>query len=143
MICTLEGSEDDSIRIETCCPHTKINIIKFCRVSLKHRCTFRCIKNFGMANIRFRRSNGDNYISLTPTSIIHSYTHMSRQSYKQTHDSQTTTRSNCRILLKMIKGGRCYCNVGNVTSTATVSYSRSLPVIPLYYKTAQTPHNIP
>ena len=25
----LEGPEDDSIRIETCCPNTIINIIKF------------------------------------------------------------------------------------------------------------------
>ena len=29
-ICILEGPEDDSIRIETCCPNTIINIIKFC-----------------------------------------------------------------------------------------------------------------
>jgi len=28
----LEGSEDNSIRIETCCPNTIINIIKFCCV---------------------------------------------------------------------------------------------------------------
>ena len=28
----LEGPEDDSIRIETCCPNTILNIIKFCRV---------------------------------------------------------------------------------------------------------------
>ena len=28
----LEGPEDDSIRIETCCPNTIINIIKFCYV---------------------------------------------------------------------------------------------------------------
>jgi len=28
----LEGPEDDSIRIETCCPNTIINIIKFCCV---------------------------------------------------------------------------------------------------------------
>ena len=28
-ICILEGPEDDSIRIETCCPNTIINIIKF------------------------------------------------------------------------------------------------------------------
>ena len=27
-----EGPKDDSIRIETCCPNTVINIIKFCRV---------------------------------------------------------------------------------------------------------------
>jgi len=34
-------------------------------------------------------------------------------------------------------------NVGNLTSRATVSCSRSLPVIPLYCKTAQPPHIIP
>jgi len=34
-------------------------------------------------------------------------------------------------------------NVENLTSRATVSYSRSSPVIPLYCKTAQPPHNIP
>jgi len=28
----LEGPEDDSIRIETCCPNTKKNIIKVCCV---------------------------------------------------------------------------------------------------------------
>ena len=28
----LEGPEDDSIRFETCCPNTIINIIKFCCV---------------------------------------------------------------------------------------------------------------
>jgi len=28
----LEGAEDDSIRIETCCPSIIINIIKFCSV---------------------------------------------------------------------------------------------------------------
>ena len=28
-ICISEGPEDDSIRIETCCPNTIINIIKF------------------------------------------------------------------------------------------------------------------
>ena len=27
-----EGPEDDSIRIETCCPNTIINILKFCCV---------------------------------------------------------------------------------------------------------------
>ena len=32
MICNLEGPEDDSTRIETCCPTTIINIIKFCCV---------------------------------------------------------------------------------------------------------------
>jgi len=31
-ICFLEGPEDDSIRIETCCPNTTINVIKFCYV---------------------------------------------------------------------------------------------------------------
>jgi len=31
-ICTLEGPEDDSIRIEIRCPNTIINIIKFCCV---------------------------------------------------------------------------------------------------------------
>jgi len=31
-ICMLEGPEDDSIKIETCCPNTIINIIKFCWV---------------------------------------------------------------------------------------------------------------
>jgi len=34
----LEGPEDDSIRIETCCPNTVINIIKFCCVLLIHHC---------------------------------------------------------------------------------------------------------
>ena len=29
---SLERPEDDSIRIETCCPNTIINIIKFCCV---------------------------------------------------------------------------------------------------------------
>ena len=29
MICILEGLEDDSMRIQTCCPNTIINIIKF------------------------------------------------------------------------------------------------------------------
>ena len=28
----LDGPEDDSTRIETCCPNTIINTIKFCRV---------------------------------------------------------------------------------------------------------------
>jgi len=28
-ICILEGSEDESIRIETCCPNKIINITKF------------------------------------------------------------------------------------------------------------------
>jgi len=36
----LEGSEDDCIRIETCCPNTIINIIKFCCVWLIHHCIF-------------------------------------------------------------------------------------------------------
>ena len=40
IICILEGPEDDSIRIETCCPSTIINIIKFCCVWLTHRCVF-------------------------------------------------------------------------------------------------------
>jgi len=31
-ICILEGPEDDSIRIETCCPNTIINVIQFCCV---------------------------------------------------------------------------------------------------------------
>jgi hypothetical protein len=31
-ICILEGPEDDSVRIETCCPNTIINIIQFCCV---------------------------------------------------------------------------------------------------------------
>jgi len=32
IICFLERPEDDSISIETCCPNTIINIIKFCCV---------------------------------------------------------------------------------------------------------------
>ena len=32
MLKTLEGPEDDSIRIETCCPNTLINIMKVCCV---------------------------------------------------------------------------------------------------------------
>ena len=28
----LEGPEDDSVRIETCCPNTIINIMRFCCV---------------------------------------------------------------------------------------------------------------
>ena len=36
----LEGPEDDSIRIGTCCPNTIINIIKFCCVSLMFHCIF-------------------------------------------------------------------------------------------------------
>ena len=36
----LEGPEDDSIRIETCCYNTIINIIKFCCVWLTHHCVF-------------------------------------------------------------------------------------------------------
>jgi len=40
IICILEGSEDDSVGIETCCPSTIINIIKFCCVWLTHHCIF-------------------------------------------------------------------------------------------------------
>ena len=39
-ICFLEGPEDDSIRMETCCPNKTINIIKFCCVWLIHHCIF-------------------------------------------------------------------------------------------------------
>jgi len=35
----LEGPEDDSIRIEICCPSTIINIIKFF-LCLTHHCIF-------------------------------------------------------------------------------------------------------
>ena len=45
MICFLEGPEDDSIRIETCCPSTIINIIKFCCVWLIHHCIFIYVLN--------------------------------------------------------------------------------------------------
>ena len=45
MICTLEGPEDDSIRIETYCPNTIINIIKFCCVWLTHHCIFIYVLN--------------------------------------------------------------------------------------------------
>ena len=37
-ICSVEGPEGDFIRIETCCPNTIINIIKFCCVWLIHHC---------------------------------------------------------------------------------------------------------
>jgi hypothetical protein len=43
----------------------------------------------------------------------------------------------------MIKSGRFEINVGNLATWATVSCSRSFPVISLYCKTAQPPHNIP
>jgi hypothetical protein len=36
----LERPEDDSIRIETCCPNTIKNIIKVCCVLLTHHCIF-------------------------------------------------------------------------------------------------------
>jgi len=39
-ILTLEGPEDDSIGIETCCPNTIINKIKFFCVLLIHHCIF-------------------------------------------------------------------------------------------------------
>ena len=41
----LEGPEDDSIRIETCCPNTIINIIKCCCISLTHHCVFIYVLN--------------------------------------------------------------------------------------------------
>ena len=42
--------------------------------------------------------------------------------------------------MKTTKSGTFYSNVWNLTSGATVSFSKSLPVIPLYCKTAQPPH---
>jgi len=39
-ICILEGPEDGSIRIETCCPNAISSIIKFCCVWLIHHCVF-------------------------------------------------------------------------------------------------------
>ena len=39
-ICILQKPEDDSVRVETCCPNTIINIIKFYRVCLIHRFIF-------------------------------------------------------------------------------------------------------
>jgi hypothetical protein len=44
-ICFLQGPDDDSIRIETCCPNTIMNIIKFRRVSLTHHCIFIYVLN--------------------------------------------------------------------------------------------------
>jgi hypothetical protein len=44
-ICFLEGPEVDSIRIETCCPRTIINIIKLCCVWLIHHCIFVYVLN--------------------------------------------------------------------------------------------------
>jgi len=41
----LIGPEDDSIRIETCCPNTIIIIIKFCCVWLIHHCVFIYVLN--------------------------------------------------------------------------------------------------
>ena len=41
----LEGPEDDSIRIETCCPNTIINIIKLFCVWLTHHCIFIYVLN--------------------------------------------------------------------------------------------------
>ena len=41
----LEGPEDDSIRIETCCPNTIINTIKFCCVWLIYHCVFIYVLN--------------------------------------------------------------------------------------------------
>ena len=41
----LEGSADDSVRIETCRPNTIINIIKFCSVWLTHHCIFIYVLN--------------------------------------------------------------------------------------------------
>jgi len=49
----LERPEDDSIRIETCCPNTIKNIIKVCCVWLTHHCVFYIrVKHFGMANVK-------------------------------------------------------------------------------------------
>ena len=55
---TIEGPEDDSIRIKTYCPNTikkrKKNIIKVCCVRLTHHCIFYIrVEHFGMANIKF------------------------------------------------------------------------------------------
>jgi len=44
-ICFLEGPEDDSVRIETCCPSTIINIIKLCCVWLILHCIFTYVLN--------------------------------------------------------------------------------------------------
>jgi len=38
-------SNDDSVRIETCCPNTIINTIKFCCVWLIHHCIFIYVLN--------------------------------------------------------------------------------------------------
>jgi len=61
---------------------------------------------------------------------------------KQIHDPQSNITSKCLILLNKIKIVMLKFNVRNLTSTTTVICSRSLPVTPLYCKTAQPPYNI-
>ena len=48
----LEGPEDDSIRIETCCPSTIINIkVLFCLIDISLY-FYICVKHFGTANFK-------------------------------------------------------------------------------------------
>ena len=42
----LEGPEDESLRLETCCPSTIINTIKFSCVWLTHHCIFITLPQF-------------------------------------------------------------------------------------------------
>jgi len=52
----LEGPEDDSIRIETCCPDTLINIMKFfLRLTDTSMYIYTCVKHFEMANIKIHK----------------------------------------------------------------------------------------
>jgi len=53
-ICILEGPEDDSVRIETCCPNTIINIRNKVLLCLTDTSLYiyTCVKQFGMANIK-------------------------------------------------------------------------------------------
>jgi len=52
-MCTLEGPEDDSIRIETCCPNTiKNNKVLLCLTDTSLY-IYICVKHFGMVYIQF------------------------------------------------------------------------------------------
>jgi len=50
-ICILEGPEDDSVRVETCCPNKKVSKQLLCLTDTLYIPI--CVKHFVMVNIKF------------------------------------------------------------------------------------------
>ena len=119
----------DDVFSEYCSTKLQTGLRAWREISIYFQYLFNCSAHWSLTG----RRNDNSYLSLPPKTHTHRHTLMSNQPHKHTLDPQITITSKLQILLNTTKSGRFQFNMCNLTSTVTVSCTRSLPVSPLYF----------